>query len=74
MKDPVFCILDQRTYEREAIEQWLKEHKFAPFNNKELGNKKLEDVLFSNRDIKDEIEEFLEDNPQYKPKNNKFKL
>ena len=41
MVDPVIAD-DGRSYEREAIEEWLKDHDFSPVTNQKLRNKTLE--------------------------------
>ncbi len=50
MKDPVFCLLDDETYERSQITAWLDEHRSSPINNaKMLNNQKVEDLLRPNK-------------------------
>lgn len=40
MKDPVIC-LDGHTYERDAIEEWLKSHSRSPKTNQPLASLRL---------------------------------
>jgi len=39
--DPVFCAGDGQTYERSAIERWIKMKKTSPFNNLPLKSTKI---------------------------------
>lgn len=39
--DPVFCAGDGQTYERSAIERWIKNKKTSPINNLPLNSTKI---------------------------------
>ena len=43
-EDPVFCSGDGQTYERSAIEEWLKTKTTSPFTHKELSGTELPPV------------------------------
>lgn len=61
MTDPVLCTLDDTTYERNAITNWLVEHRSAPITRKRIGmNISVDDVLKPNRALKDIIEHRVE--------------
>lgn len=58
MKHPVLCLLDNRMYEKNAIEQWLTEHKTAPFNRKPLlPEQTIDSVLIENISLREAIED-----------------
>ncbi|MEI6529718.1 MAG: ankyrin repeat domain-containing protein [Candidatus Falkowbacteria bacterium] len=59
MMEPVFTA-DGQTYEREAIEEWFKEHDTSPKTGLPLANKQLT----PNLDKKTDIMEFLEQHPE----------
>ena len=59
MVDPVFTA-DGYTYEREAIEEWLKTHDISPKTGLALAHKQLT----PNWDKKSEITDFLEQHPE----------
>jgi hypothetical protein len=59
--DPVIAS-DNQTYEREAIEEWLRENNTSPLTRAELANKTLNENMFA----KGAIDDFLTKNPQLK--------
>jgi U-box domain len=64
MREPVILILDGKSYDKQAITEWLQKHRSSPSNRIEmLPNQKIEDVLFPNRNLADAIEEFRQQNP-----------
>lgn len=56
MRDPVFAT-DGFTYEREAIEKWLKSHKTSPMTNLPLESK----TLIPNKSLKSEIAAYIDE-------------
>jgi len=60
MVDPVFTA-DGHTYEKEAIEEWLKGHDTSPKTGLQLINKQL----IPNWDKKSDIKDFLELHPEF---------
>ncbi len=56
MTDPVVTS-DGNTYERQAIEQWLKKNNTSPLTNKPLANKKV----IPNQHLKNTITKFMND-------------
>lgn len=61
MWDPV-TLVDGQTYEREALEEWLKKNKTSPLTNKQLRNTDCD----TNMVIKNIIDEYLKQNPHKK--------
>jgi ankyrin repeat protein len=59
MIDPVLAT-DGRTYEREAIAEWLESHDTSPLTNEKLPSKQL----IPNVDKKSDISEFLDEFPE----------
>lgn len=58
MKNPVFCTLDGRIYEKEAIKKWLTEKRNSPINRKALTEgQSPDDVLIDNISIREAIQE-----------------
>jgi hypothetical protein len=57
MKDPVVTS-DGNTYERQAIEQWLKRNNTSPLTNAPLANKKV----IPNQHLKNTISKFTAEN------------
>ncbi len=56
MKDPASTI-DGHTYERAAIESWLKNHDTSPLTNEKLASK----ILIPNHQLKSLIAEFAKE-------------
>jgi len=52
----VMCA-DGHTYEREAIEDWLRSHSTSPKTNEELGSR----VLFPNHNLRAAINEWCDE-------------
>ena len=64
MNDPVACRLDGFSYERVAIEQWLREKRNSPINRSRIpAGQTIQDVLTTNRNLKTAINDFLSENP-----------
>lgn len=64
MKDPVICSLDGLSYEHETIAAYLGEKRESPYTKiKMLPNQTIKDVLVPNRNLKDLIDKFREENP-----------
>jgi hypothetical protein len=58
MKDPVLLVGDGRSYEREAIQSWLEQHrKTSPLTNEPLTDEEMR--LISNRTLKDVIHHII---------------
>ena len=58
MKDPVLLVGDGHSYEREAIQSWLQQHrKTSPLTNESLTDE--ETRLISNRTLKDVIHHII---------------
>lgn len=76
MEDPVACRLDGFSYERKAIEYWLKEKRNSPTNrNKIPAGQTVQDVLTTNRNLKSVITRFLSEDPTaHEEKETKQKL
>ncbi|OGT36636.1 MAG: hypothetical protein A3F11_06885 [Gammaproteobacteria bacterium RIFCSPHIGHO2_12_FULL_37_14] len=65
MTDPVLCLLDEQTYEKNAIEQWLNKERTAPFNRAPMqANQAVSNVLIKNRALQEAIENYCKVNPQ----------
>lgn len=58
MNDPVICSLDFRTYDRELVTRWLKEHRRTPFNVGMKPGQQVDDILFPNLAIKAVIDAY----------------
>lgn len=68
MSDPVILSLDDNTYERNAITDWLVEHRNSPATQeKMLLNQKISALLKPNKAIREAIEEFKEESPEFFP-------
>ena len=61
-RDPVFIPESGNSYEREAIETWLKSHQRDP-----LSNVALSGLWYTNWGIRRGVQSFLEANPDYTP-------
>lgn len=62
-KEPVICLLDNQTYEKDDITRWLNEHRTSPFNRNPLSeDQTVESVLTPNPAIRDVIQEYIENN------------
>ena len=59
MGDPVICIGDGNTYERAAIENYLKQNSSSPVTGAAMGNAMS---LFPNNALKGLIEKFMQGN------------
>ena len=64
MKDPVICI-DGNTYERKAIETWLRTHNKSPSTNLTLINNTLIPNVFAKRVIESYKEAKLKEQREY---------
>lgn len=63
MDEPVLLTLDGHTYDKEAIERWLYEHRTSPMTRKKMkDNETVHDVLVVNRNLKSLIEKKQEKN------------
>jgi hypothetical protein len=63
MEEPVLCTLDGHTYEKEAIDRWLFEHRNSPMTRKKMkDNEPIANVLITNRNLKSLIEKYNEKN------------
>jgi len=59
MERPVICKLDGHSYERDAIMQWLTEHRTSPINREEIAyGETVDSVLIENRNLKSLIDKF----------------
>ncbi|HEX2549288.1 MAG TPA: U-box domain-containing protein [Gammaproteobacteria bacterium] len=57
MEEPMLCTLDGHTYEKQAIERWLYEHRNSPMNRKKMrDNDTVLSVLILNRNLKSLID------------------
>lgn len=64
MTNPVLCLLDNFSYEKEAIQQWLVKNRNSPLNRRQMDEKQsVEDVLVPNKSLQNVIEEFCQNNP-----------
>ena len=63
MYDPVFAT-DGFTYERHAIEEWLKNHKTSPMTNLKLASK----TLTPNNSLRSEISAYMDEQRRLKKK------
>jgi hypothetical protein len=55
MKDPVILIENGQTYDKESIEEWVKNHDTNPLTNEKLTNKQF----VTNFTIKKVVEEWI---------------
>lgn len=61
MEEPVLCTLDGHTYEKEAIDKWLFEHRNSPMTRQKMkDNEAIANVLVLNRNLKSLIEKYQE--------------
>jgi hypothetical protein len=61
MVDPVIVTETGHTYERSAIEQWLRTHNTDPFTNMQLSSNNL----IPNHSLRASIQEFSANNAHY---------
>jgi len=67
IKYPVFCTLDQRIYEKKAIEEWFSEHRTAPCNGQALEENQLpSDVLKDIISLRETIQALEEEYKTFK--------
>lgn len=68
MQRPVLCLLDNRMYDKDAIEKWLTVHRTSPFTRKPLlPEQAIDSVLIENISLKEAIEEL--EHSQYRLNN-----
>lgn len=66
MKEPVIFTIDNETYEKEAITEWIKKHRTSPSTGQAMRSKQtIEQVLKSNRALAEAIEEFQAEHPEF---------
>jgi len=67
MKNPVLCLLDCTSYERDAITQWLQQEPTSPITRYAIPDDcTVEDVLVPNPTLKVLIDRYIKDNPSVK--------
>ncbi len=75
MDEPVLLTLDGHTYNKEAIERWLYEHRTSPLTRKKMkDNETVHDVLVLNRNLKSLIEKKQEKNIVIEPPKESCKI
>jgi hypothetical protein len=68
MLNPVLCTLDGQSYEALAIKDWLIINRTSPLTRDAMGRDQfVDDVLIPNRNLKEAIELFRNNNPQLFP-------
>lgn len=59
MDDPVVCVLDGYSYEKDALTKWLAQHRTSPMTRKPMKQEaNVEDVMIQNRGLKHLIDNY----------------